>query len=161
MQNLINSKLLNQSSGEKLLLTLWVGTIWAIGYIAAPTLFGTLEDRQLAGMLAGKMFTTVSYVGLFCGTVLLLSALKHNRELKTNVQFWIVFIMLLLVVAGEFILQPQMAQLKVTGLVEGSEAAAQFKQYHHISTVLYMLNSLLGLLLVMLHGHQSLPEKSV
>jgi hypothetical protein len=38
-------------------LTLWVGGFWAIGYLAAPMLFYNLDDRMLAGMLAGKMFT--------------------------------------------------------------------------------------------------------
>ena len=29
-------------------ITLWVGGLWAIGYIAAPVLFSSLGDRQLA-----------------------------------------------------------------------------------------------------------------
>ena len=28
-------------------LTLWVGGLWTIGYVVAPTLFSTLADRQL------------------------------------------------------------------------------------------------------------------
>ena len=34
-------------------ITLWVGGLWAIGYIAAPVLFSSLGDRQLAGVVAG------------------------------------------------------------------------------------------------------------
>ena len=36
-------------------ITLWVGGLLAIGYIAAPVLFASLGDRQLAGMVAGKL----------------------------------------------------------------------------------------------------------
>ena len=60
--------------GEQLLVTLWVGSLWAIGYLAVPILFSTLDDRMLAGMLAGKMFTAVSFIGLGCGTALLAMA---------------------------------------------------------------------------------------
>ncbi|NOX26610.1 MAG: DUF4149 domain-containing protein, partial [Gammaproteobacteria bacterium] len=42
--------------GERILLTLWVGGTWTVGYIVAPVLFKFLEaDRQLAGALAGEM----------------------------------------------------------------------------------------------------------
>ncbi|MCH2219440.1 MAG: DUF4149 domain-containing protein [Dechloromonas sp.] len=34
-------------------IALWVGGLWAIGYIVAPVLFSSLGDRQLAGMVAG------------------------------------------------------------------------------------------------------------
>ncbi|HEV7822096.1 MAG TPA: DUF4149 domain-containing protein, partial [Burkholderiales bacterium] len=44
-------------------LTLWIGGLWAIGYIVAPTLFYSVADRTLAGMLAGKLFTLIAYVG--------------------------------------------------------------------------------------------------
>ena len=37
-------------------ITLWVGGLLAIGYIAAPVLFASLGDRQLAGMIAGRLF---------------------------------------------------------------------------------------------------------
>ena len=33
---------------QRILLTAWVGGLWAIGYIAAPTLFATLDDRAMA-----------------------------------------------------------------------------------------------------------------
>ena len=37
-----------------IVITAWVGALWAIGYLAAPALFHALADKQLAGMLAGK-----------------------------------------------------------------------------------------------------------
>lgn len=133
-----------QTGGEKILLTIWIGALWTIGFLVTPTLFGTLEDRQLAGMLAGKMFTAVSYIGLFCGLVLLLSELRHSVSFKTNKRIWLIVFMLLLVVAGEFIIQPQMAGLKQAGLSVGAE----FDRLHGLATALYMLNCLFGLILV-------------
>ena len=43
--------------------TLWVGGLWAIGYLAAPVLFSALSDKMLAGMLAGRMFSLIEYIG--------------------------------------------------------------------------------------------------
>ena len=45
-------------------ITLWVGGLWAIGYIAVPALFSSLGGRQLAGMVAGKLFSLIGWVGL-------------------------------------------------------------------------------------------------
>ena len=42
-----------------ILIALWVGGMWAIGYMAAPVLFASLGDRQLAGMVAGKLFALI------------------------------------------------------------------------------------------------------
>ncbi|MDE2310103.1 MAG: DUF4149 domain-containing protein, partial [Betaproteobacteria bacterium] len=55
-----------------LAITAWVGGLWAIGYIAVSILFRAQPDKQLAGMLSGQMFTVMGYVGIVCGTYLLL-----------------------------------------------------------------------------------------
>ncbi len=142
--NIFNVKLLFPT--ERILLTLWVGGMWTVGYIVAPTLFGVLDDRQLAGMIAGHLFTSMSYIGFVCGGLLLFgniyrSGIKH----KTN---YILLLMLLLIAIGQFILQPMMADLKLQGLVEGSSAAANFGKLHGVSSILFMITSIAGLILV-------------
>jgi hypothetical protein len=52
-----------------LMITAWVGGLWAIGYLAVPVVFYTQPDRQLAGMLAGQMFSLVAYLGMVCGII--------------------------------------------------------------------------------------------
>ncbi len=131
---------------ERILLTLWVGGMWTVGYIVAPTLFGVLDDRQLAGFIAGHLFTAMSYIGLVCGGLLLLgnsyrSGIKH----KTN---YILLLMLILIAISQFILQPMMAELKADGLVAGSVNAANFGKLHGVSAVLFLITSIAGLLLV-------------
>lgn len=56
---------------DSLLLTLWVGGIWVTGYVAAPVLFSTLDDRSTAALVAGKLFAIMGAVGLYCGSLLL------------------------------------------------------------------------------------------
>lgn len=132
---------------ERLLLTLWVGAMWAIGYIAAPVLFLTLSDRQLAGALAGRMFTVVSYLGLACGAVLLLlAALTAGRRWARCWRLWVLAGMLVLVGIGQFVLHPAMQRLKETGLT--GSTGIRFGQLHEIAALLYGIASVLGLALV-------------
>jgi len=134
------------SASERILLTLWVGGMWTVGYVVAPTLFGVLDDRQLAGFIAGHIFTTMSYIGLVCGGLLLLSNLyRAGIKHKTN---YILVLMLVLIAIGQFFLQPMMAELKAQGLVEGSAAAANFGKLHGVSSILFMITSISGLILV-------------
>lgn len=133
-------------------ITAWVGALWAIGYLAAPTLFYALDDRQLAGMLAGKMFTLVAYVGLGSAFYLLIHRLGRNgtAALKQGF-FWAVVIMLLLVLAGHFGIQPLLASLKAQALpadVMQSVFADRFRTWHGVASVAYLIESLLGLVLV-------------
>lgn len=132
--------------GERVLLTLWVGGLWAIGYIAAPTLFSILEDKTVAGGLAGQMFHIMSYIGLVCGSLLLVSVFIRNR---LQWQVWLLILMLVLVASSEFILQPMMEGLKVQGIVEGSPTRKQFGILHGVASTLYLIVSLCGLSLVM------------
>ncbi len=137
--------------GERLLITLWVGALWSIGYLAIPTLFATLPDRMLAGMLAGRMFTPLSYIGLVCGGLLLAGEFyRHGLGALRRPRGGIVLLMLVLVAVGQFWLQPIMVQLKSGGLVEESAQAAAFARLHGISATLFLINSLCGALLVAL-----------
>ena len=137
---------------ERVLLSLWVGGLWAIGYLAVPILFATLEDRMLAGMLAGKMFSAMSFIGLGAGMALLLMALMTSARPLSQWRVRLLLLMLVIVAVGEFVLQPMMAGLKVEGLVEGSETAARFAMLHGVASILYLINSLSGLALLILYA---------
>lgn len=134
---------------ERILLTLWVGGLWAIGYLAVPVLFHSLDDRRLAGEVAGQMFGVLSLVGLVCGTLLLVRAIYvAGKKWSSAWRVWSLVAMLVLVATSAFVLQPMMQELKATGLLEGSTAAKHFGQLHGASSVMYLITSLLGLALV-------------
>jgi Domain of unknown function (DUF4149) len=132
--------------------TLWVGGMWMLGYVVMPVLFKVLPDRQLAGMAAGQLFTLLAYIGICCGLYLLIYQLRqHGRDALRQHTFRITVAMLLLVLAGQFLIQPILAGLKVQALsqdVMNSPLATQFKTWHSISAVLYLVQSLLGIALV-------------
>ena len=133
---------------ENLVLTIWVGCLLAIGYIAAPVLFSALDDRMLAGNLAGHMFTIVGIVGLACGLVLLaVQFIKEGKLATRQWRFWVLVFMMLLVALSQFIIQPIMADLKLQGLEPGSDVSKEFGRMHGISSSLYMLTSIAGVAL--------------
>jgi len=133
-------------------ITLWVGGLWAVGYLVAPALFYNLDDHMLAGILAGKMFSRIAWAGLVCGSWLLLFRLNRfgGAVLKQGF-FWIVLTMLLLTVAQQFGIQPIMQQIKDQAMpkdVMESLFRDRFATWHGISSVVYLIESLLGLALV-------------
>ena len=133
-----------QLAGERILLTFWVGSLWTIGYIVAPTLFARLEDHALAGSLAGVLFHIIAWLGLVCGSLLLLSNQWRYAGRRFNWRAVVLVLMLLLVAVGEFVLTPAIAEMRQLGATE----SADFKTAHGIAASLYLLTSLLGLLLV-------------
>jgi Domain of unknown function (DUF4149) len=135
-----------------IVITLWVGALWATGF-SAYLIFDTLQDKQLAGGLAGKLFTIVSYIGMVSGFYLLIQRLLDygTGALKQSF-FWAVFVMLLLVLAGHFGIQPLLAQLKTDAMpndVMQSVFADRFRNWHGIASVAYLVECLLGFVLVL------------
>ncbi len=136
-----NARLL---AGERILLTLWVGSLWAIGYIAAPALFARLEDRALAGTLAGVMFEIVAYIGMLCAVLLLLSNQVRNPGRRLNWRAVVLSVMLVLVIAGQFVVAPMIAEIRVVG----TSASSAFAWLHGVASLAYLITSLLGFALV-------------
>jgi hypothetical protein len=134
-----------------LLLTLWVGALWMTA-ITASVLFQTISDRQLAGQVAGRLFTIVSYIGLGSGLWLLVQRLASEgfSAFKQGL-FWVVFMMWVLVLIGEFGIQPLLAQLKASALpndVMQSVFASRFRTWHGVASIAYLVECLLGVWLV-------------
>jgi hypothetical protein len=132
--------------------TAWVGGLWAVGYLAVPILFHAQPDRQLAGMLAGQMFAALGYLGIACGIYLLGWRLAAaGRAAIREAVFLSAAAMLLIALLSQFGIQPLMAELKAQALpleVSQSAYAGQFRMWHGVSSIGYLLQSLLGALLV-------------
>lgn len=135
-----------------LAITAWVGGLWATGYLAVPVLFSAQPDRQLAGDLAGEMFIRLGYLGMVCGIYLMIRRIGISGQAALRQPlFWVMAAMLLLTLAIQFGIQPIMASLKAQALpldVMHSAFADRFKMLHGVSSVIYLIESLLGAFLV-------------
>ncbi len=136
-----------------LCIAVWVGGMLVLGYVVVPTLFRILPDRQLAGMAAGQLFTLMAYVGIVCALYLLFHQLRvYGRSAMHRATFGIVGAMLLLVLAGQFVLQPILVDIKARALpldVMHSVLASRFTAWHAVSGIFYLIQSLLGTALVL------------
>jgi hypothetical protein len=57
---------------------LWWGSLGAIGFVAVPLLFANAASPAVAGALAGKLFSALSWIGVGCGVVLLMAARSRD-----------------------------------------------------------------------------------
>jgi hypothetical protein len=120
------------------LLTLWVGSLWTVGYLVAPALFAILEDRALAGHVAGELFHIELQVSLVCAPLFLLCELAQRRR---RFALAIPVLMLAAQLTIETALRPRMA-----AVARGGEA---FAWLHGTAAMLYLAASVLGLWLVL------------
>ena len=141
-----------------LAVTLWVGGLWAIGFMAAPALFASLKDRVLAGEVAGNLFGLIAWVGIACAAYLMAYlAVRRGRSVIRSGAFWLVLAMLALTLVGHFGIQPILAQLKAQAWpnsVMESAVRSRFAAWHGVAGGLYVLQSLLGAVLVLLQGRE-------
>ena len=134
---------------------LWLGSLVTIGYVVAPVLFATLHDTQVAGMIAGQLFRIEGTISLVLGVALIVFAnllvkrgLAHYKQVR-----WYLLVMLIAAAIVAFILQPMMNAMREEALAQGfpvmlSPLAASFGRLHGVSSVLYLIQTLLGLVLM-------------
>lgn len=130
---------------------LWVGALWAIGFISAPVLFLHTGNVVLAGTLAGYQFAIVAWLGMGCAVyTLLFLFFREGLQAFRQAALWLVLIMLLLTIAGHFGVTPIVERLRMESareLVQGV-VSSRFQTWHGIASVLWLLESILGVALV-------------
>ncbi len=150
------------NSLERLTLTIWVGGLWISGFVVAPILFANLE-RQVAGNIAGHIFQATSYIGISCLLVLLtVKTILLGRRIFQSWQSWMLLVALIITLFGEFYLAEAMRDLKILqpALEKGSQVYTKFARLHGISSALFLVNSLFGLILVLTYQTKKLSGKN-
>jgi hypothetical protein len=134
---------------------LWLGSLVTIGYVVAPVLFATLNDSQLAGMVAGRLFRIQGLISLISGVALLVFAnLLVKRDLARYRKVrWYLLAMLSCTAVSFFVLQPMMSAMKEEAFIRAlpvmlSPLASSFKVLHGISSILYVTQTVIGLVLL-------------
>jgi Domain of unknown function (DUF4149) len=137
------------------ILTLWVGSIITVGYIVTPTLFATLSDPQVAGMVAGALFRIEGIISMVLSVGLIVFAnllVKRGCGRYKNIR-WYLLAMLICAGISAFIFEPMMDSLREEALSQGfpvmlSPLAESFSRLHTFASILYLLQSLIGLVLL-------------
>ena len=136
-----------------LVATLWAGSLWTIGFVVAPTLFGTLSDRVLAGNIAGSMFRAEAWLSIACALILLAllqwapGALEPKRRRLLGA---LVLSMLVCALVSHFGITPLMSELKAqapSGIMDDA-MRSRFGMLHGVSTLVFAVQSLLAGILI-------------
>ncbi|MBN3765497.1 DUF4149 domain-containing protein [Burkholderia sp. Ac-20365] len=137
----------------RLLTVVWVGSLLTIGYAVAPVLFTSL-DRMTAGAVAAQLFRIEGVIGVVCGVMLLALCnvmIRRGGDAYRRLR-WLVAGMLVCVLVGYFALQPFMNALRIAAQEAGTDVghsvyASRFGMLHGVSSVFYLIESLLGIVL--------------
>ena len=131
------------SKARLLMVTLWAGSLWAIGYVAAPTLFRTL-DTVTAGSVAGNLLRSEAWLSMVVGplVLVLIAVSKDVSDGRRKLLYALVGSMLVCVLVNYFGLWPVMVEAKLAG------ERSRFGMLHGISMVFYLIQSVLAGLLV-------------
>ena len=132
---------------ERFLLTLWVGSVWTVGYLAVPLAFATLNDTKMVGEYASKLFFVSNMLGLLCGLALSIAKIVlQGRQVMVAWRFWVIILMIVLTLIFSGYLQPEIALAKKRTDVAGLD---YFATLHTVAENVFLAISLLGLALVM------------
>ncbi|RMH17761.1 MAG: DUF4149 domain-containing protein [Gammaproteobacteria bacterium] len=139
------------------LIVAWIGSLWTIGYLVVPILFQML-DKKLAGQLAGQMFVVEYWMG--CASAVLLIILERSLNSEIPLRFWIASVgLFILDLVQLFVIHPMIVAVKQE-IAQGADLNSRFATLHAIGSILYLLMSLLGLMLVLTH-FRSLDSEGV
>jgi hypothetical protein len=122
--------------GFRVLFVLWAGSLWSLAAWVAPTLFYAQGDRHLAGVLAARLFSIETYVGVGVAALALL--------LPGRAKFVGGYVAAALLAVNEWLLKPLMTQAHTRGSVAG----LSFGAWHGVSAVIYLAACLAVVVLV-------------
>jgi hypothetical protein len=123
-------------NGFRVLFVLWAGSLWSLAAWVAPTLFYAQGDRHLAGVLAARLFSIETYVGVGVAVLALL--------LPGRTKFVWGYLAAALLSINEWVLKRIMEHAHA----HGTAAGLGFGAWHGVSAVLYVLACLAVLRLV-------------
>ena len=117
-------------------LVLWAGSLWSLAAWVAPTLFFAQSDRHLAGVLAARLFSIESYLGVAVAAGALL--------LPGRTRMGAVYAAAALLALNEWVLKRFMEAAHA----RGAELGLSFAVWHGLSALLYVIACLCVLLVI-------------
>lgn len=119
----------------------WMGSLWTICAVVATGLFAFLDDRRLAGTIAGQFFHVATWLGM-AFAVLLAALLAGIGKLTRSLAGWI-GVAAAPPLANELALLPVMESARMAGNM------ALFGSLHLVSVVLFAIAGIATLVLVL------------
>ena len=144
-----------------LVLAIWVGGLAVLGFVAAPTIFATLDaydaatGRALAGLVFGAVFERFQQWAWALGALLIvllgLRALLGPRPRRLAWRLWAVSGMLALSLATALVITPRIDEIRreasgsVSALPDTDPRKSEFGRLHGLSNVFMLTTLALGI----------------
>ncbi|HSE97516.1 MAG TPA: DUF4149 domain-containing protein [Blastocatellia bacterium] len=141
---------------EALLISIWLGSMAFFSFAVAPTAFGVLPSRHLAGQMVAGTIARVEVIGLIAGSLLLALQLTAWRSYQTlprlrAFRLGSLIIMILATAGMRFWVSPTMMALRaamgrpVDDIDPADPLRIQFNDLHQYSVSLMTIAMLAGL----------------
>ncbi|WP_051710148.1 DUF4149 domain-containing protein [Andreprevotia chitinilytica] len=134
---------------KNILTALWIGGMWIIGLLVAPVLFKSL-DNGAAGMVVGKLFHAIGWVGIVAGVYLFVYWLYvDGLRAFQGAKLWLLIGMLTCTLINQFAVFPIISGIKpgisnaATGLFGGG-----LEQWRTISALIYLVQSVMAVIYI-------------
>ena len=100
-----------------LALIVWMGGIIFFAFVLAPTVFGVLPTRELAGNVVTRALTSLHWMGIISGVIFLLSSIVFSHKKFAQARPFslinlLVVLMLALTLISQFAISPRMHSLR-------------------------------------------------
>jgi hypothetical protein len=146
---------------EALLLSIWLGSMVFFSFAVAPSAFGVLPSRHLAGQVVASTIAKVEMIGLVAGALLLVLQLTLWRTGQANPRIraarMVSLIVMILATAGmRFWISPTMVALRasmgrpIDEIDSGDPLRLQFNDLHQYSVILMAIAMLAGVVFLFL-----------
>jgi Domain of unknown function (DUF4149) len=109
-------------------IALWAGSLCAICFVAAPTLFATL-DRHAAGQAAAALFRIETWLGAAFGVIALIALRAEARPPRAAK--WLIVATAAAPIASELLLGPMMDRARA------AQDMARFGMLHGVAAALF------------------------
>ena len=119
---------------RRLICALWAGLLVAIGALVAPTLFAILDNRLVAGRIAGELFTRATILSCAIALALIVLSRAHRPPLP-RWQALLPLVPSTLLAANELGVRPLLEAARVAA----GSASPAFMAWHGASAGLYVL----------------------
>lgn len=148
---------------EIIAITIWVGGMATLAFIAAPAIFQTATSRESAGKTFGLILKRFHWVMYACGAVVLLAgalrwagSFNHRLLASELTRYVIAALMLGLALYSGLVVARKLDRLRaqmpngIDRVPQDDARRVAFNNLHRLSTTLMAFNLLLGLALAVM-----------
>ena len=150
-------------------LVVWVGGIIFFAFVVAPTLFGVLPSRNLAGAVVSRSLAALHWIGIASGIVFLLASSIESRQTFRRVRViavrnLLVAAMVVITLVSQFAVAGRMQKLRaemgdIDAVSVTDTRRIEFNRLHEWSTRLEGAVLVLGLAAVLALAREWKPKR--